>query len=385
MSFELSQEDRLAVDGFRKFIGREIAPAAARYADTVIPKPAAHELLTAMTQFGVGGGWVPEEAGGLGIGYVTSGLLYEELARTSPDLAGLAYVHEGAAMKLHRGGSGALKERYLPGLVSGRLIGCSAVTEPGGGSGVRQMKTRAVRQGDGFLVNGEKTFISNATIADVIMLTAKTGPDEFSMFLVDPREHKIETREIPKLGLKSWSMGQIHFADTWVGQEYLIGTQGGGLRETMRGFERARIFISLLALGIGQASLDAAVGYAREREQFGRPIGALQLMQQLVAEMATDLHASRLLIYRGLALLDRGERCNLEAAMAKAYATEAAVRIASRAIQIHGAYGLTTEFPLERHFRNARMLTIPDGTTQINQLIIGRELLGLDAFSPGAA
>jgi alkylation response protein AidB-like acyl-CoA dehydrogenase len=127
------------------------------------------------------------------------------------------------------------------------------------------------------------------------------------------------------------------------------------------------------------------VGYACEREQFGRPIGALQLVQQLVAEMATDLHASRLLIYRGLALLDRGERCNLEAAMAKAYATEAAVRIASRAIQIHGAYGLTTEFPLERHFRNARMLTIPDGTTQINQLIIGRELLGLDAFSPGAA
>jgi alkylation response protein AidB-like acyl-CoA dehydrogenase len=385
MSFDLSQEDRLAVDGFRKFIGREIAPAAARYADMVIPKPAAHELLTAMTQFGVGGGWVPEEAGGLGIGYVTSGLLYEELARTSPDLAGLAYVHEGAAMKLHRGGSSALKERYLHGLVSGRLIGCSAVTEPGGGSGVRHMKTRAVRQGDGFLVNGEKTFISNATIADVIMLTAKTGPDEFSMFLVDPREHKIETREIPKLGLKSWSMGQIHFADTWIGQEYLIGTQGGGLRETMRGFERARIFISLLALGIGQASLDAAVGYAREREQFGRPIGALQLVQQLVAEMATDLHASRLLIYRGLALLDRGERCNLEAAMAKAYATEAAVRIASRAIQIHGAYGLTTEFPLERHFRNARMLTIPDGTTQINQLIIGRELLGLDAFSPGAA
>jgi len=378
--FEPSAEERLAVDGLRRFVERELAPVAARHRDSVFPKQTAHALLSALCEHGVGSGWVPEADGGLGIGYLASGLLYEELSRVSPDSAGMAYVHEGAAMKLYRGGSPALQRRYLPGLVSGKLIGCSAVTEPGGGSGVRAMKTRAVRDGGGYRVNGEKTFISNAPIADVIMLTATTGPQEFTMFLVDPREHRIETREIAKLGLKSWSLGQIHFTDTWISDEYVIGGVGAGLRETMKGFERARIFIALLALGIAQAALDASVCYAQEREQFGRPIGAHQLVQQLVADMATELHAARLLVYRGLALLDEGRQCNLEAAMAKVFATEAAVRIASKAIQIHGAYGLTSEYPLERHFRDARMLTVPDGTTQINQLVIGRELLGLDAF-----
>lgn len=380
MNFEPSPDQRLAVDHFRRFVERTIAPAVAGGDDAVLGKAQAHELLSALCEYGVGSGWVPEAAGGLGIGYVSSGLLYEELSRVSPDLAGLAYVHEGAAMKLLRGGSPALQARYLPGLLSGRLIGCSAVTEPGGGSGVRAMRTRAVPDGNGYRVTGEKTFISNAPIADVIMLTAKTAADEFSMFLVDPREHPIETREIAKLGLTRWSLGQIHFADTWIAREYVIGAVGAGLRETMRGFERARVFIASLALGIAQAALDASVRYAKEREQFGRPIGAHQLVQELVADMATELDAARLLVYRGLALLEQGVRCNREAAMAKTYATEAAVRIASKAIQIHGAYGLTREFPLERHFRDARMLTVPDGTTQINQLIIGRELLGLDAF-----
>jgi len=361
-------------------VEREIAPIAARHRDEVFPKQTAHEMLGRLSEHGIGGGWVPEGGGGLGLGFVSSGLLYEELSRVSPDAAGLAYVHEGAAMKLYRGGSPALQRRYLPGLVCGKLIGCSAVTEPGGGSNVRNMKTRAQRSGNGFVVNGEKTFISNAPIADLIMLTARTGEQAYSVFLVDPREHRIETREIAKLGLNSWSLGQVFFNDTWIADEYLIGSPGEGLRETMKGFERARIFVAILALGIAQAALDESLRYAREREQFGRPIGAHQLVQAMLADMATELHAARLLVYRGLALLDKGQRCNLEAAMAKIYATEAAVRIASKAIQVHGAYGLTTEFPLERYFRNARMLTMPDGTTQINQLVIGRELLGINAF-----
>lgn len=380
LNFEPPAEDRLAVDGLRRFLEREIAPRLAKHGDGVFPKPMAHELLGALCGYGIGSGWVPQDGGGLGIRYVTSGLLYEELARVSADCAGLAYVHEGAAMKLFRGGSKALQERYLPGLVSGALIGCSAVTEPGGGSNVRAMRTRATRDEGGWRVSGEKTFISNAPIADVIMLTALTGEQEFTMFLVDPREHRIETREISKLGLTGWSLGQIHFADTFIADSHVIGQPGGGLRETMRGFERARVFIAVLALGIAQAALDASVRYAKERTQFGRPIAAHQLVQELIADMATELHAARLLVYRGLALLDAGRRSNLEAAMAKAYATEAALRITNKAIQVHGAYGLTREFPLERHMRDARMLTVPDGTTQINQLVIGRELLGVEAF-----
>lgn len=385
MNFEpLTSEQQLAVDAFRRFAERDIAPVVAKMDESPFPKAQAHELLGALCEYGVGNGWVPEADGGLGIGYVASGLLYEELARVSADLAGLAYVHEGAAMKINRCGTPALKERYLPGLLSGKLIGCSAVTEPGGGSDVRAMRTRAVRDGKGYRINGEKAFISNAPIADVIMLTARTGEDEYSMFLVDPREHGIETREISKLGLTRWSLGQVSFADTWVGEEYLVGGAGAGLRETMRGFERARIFIAILSLGIARAALDSSMQYAKERRQFGRPIGEHQLVQAMISEMATELDASRLLVYRSIALLERGQRCNLEAGMAKVYATEAAVRIASKAIQVHGAYGLTREFPLERHFRNARMLTVPDGTTQINQLVIGRELLGLDAFGMAA-
>jgi len=381
MNFEpLSFEQQMAVDAFGRFVARDIAPAVAKAGESPFPKPQAHDLLAALCEYGVGNGWVAEADGGQGIGYVASALLYEELARVSPDLAGLAYVHEGCAMKLNRGGSDALKKRYLAGLLSGRLIGCSAVTEPGCGSDVRAMRTRAVRDGKGFRVNGEKTFISNAPIADVIMLTAKTGPDEYSMFLLDPREHEIGTHEISKLGLTRWPLGQVVLSDTWISDDYLIGQQGGGLRETMRGFERARIFIALLALGTARAALDASIRYAKERHSFGRPIGAHQMVQSMIAQMATELDASRLLVHRSIALLERGVRCNLEACMAKVYATEAAVRITSRAIQVHGAYGLTTEFPLERHFRNARMLTVPDGTTEINQLIVGRELLGLDAF-----
>ncbi len=383
MNFEPTPEQALAVDAFRRYLERDFAAIAARYRDTVFPKPVAHEILRTLGEFGVGNGWVPEEGGGLGIGYVSSGLLYEQLARVSPDAAGLSYVHEGAAMKIFRGGSPSIKERYLPGLLSGDLIGCSAVTEPGGGSGVRAMRTRAVADGDGYRINGEKTFISNAPIADVIMLTAVTAPQEFTMFLVDPREHSIETREISKLGLNGWSLGEVVLKDTWVSKEFVIAGVGAGLRETMRGFERARVFISILSLGIAQAALDATVRYAKERMQFDKPIGAHQLVQELVADMATELHAARLLVYRALDLIDRGVRCNLEAAMAKAFATEAAVRITSKAIQVHGAYGLTREFPLEKHFRDARMLTVPDGTTQINQLVIGRELLELEAFGSG--
>ncbi|MBK8323020.1 MAG: acyl-CoA/acyl-ACP dehydrogenase [Betaproteobacteria bacterium] len=383
MNFDPTDEQKLAVDAFRRFLERDIAPVVERHRDAVFPKPVAHELLAALADYGVGNGWVPDAGGGLGIGYISSGLLYEELARVSADLAGLAYVHEGAAMKIFRGGSEAIKARYLPGLLSGQAIGCSAVTEPGGGSGVRGMRTRAVAEGDGFRISGEKTFISNAPIADVIMLTALTGPQEFTMFLIDPREHRIETREISKLGLTSWSLGSVVFSDTLVSRDYVIGGVGAGLRETMRGFERARLFISILALGIGQAALEASIRYAKDRLQFDRPIGGHQLVQELVADMATELHAARLLTYRGLDLVERGVRCNLEAAMAKAFATEAVTRIASRAVQVHGAYGLTREFPLERHFRDARMLTVPDGTTQINQLVIGRELLGLDAFGAG--
>lgn len=380
MDFSLTEDQRLLLGEWRKAIDRDIAPVTRQYTENFIPKDVARGLLKKTGEFGVGNGWVGEEGGGLGLDFLTSGLLYEELSRTSPDLAGLAFVAEGAALKLFRTGSEALKARYLPALLSGDLIGCSAISEPGIGSSVREMRTRAVRDGKNYRISGEKLWISNASIADLTILVAKTGEEEFTMFLVDREKHGFKTAEISKLGLNGWSLGQITLEDVIVPEENILGGLGGGLRETMKGFDRSRCFISTLALGIAQASLDESLRYVKERHSFGKPIGGHQLVQELLAEMVSDIDASRLLLYRALWMLSSGERCTQEAAVAKSFVTEAAQRVTSKAIQIHGAFGISKEFPLERHFRNARMLTLPDGTTQINHLIIGRSLTGIEAF-----
>lgn len=380
MQFWPDEAQAEAVEAWRRFVAREIEPRIAPHRESLIPKALAHELLGLTGPYGVGTGWVAEEDGGLGLDFVSSGLLYEELSRTSPDLAGLAFVNEGAALKLARTGSAALKERYLARLLAGELIGCSAISEPGSGSDVRSMRARGVRDGEMFRLSGEKSWISNASITDLVVVMVRTGDNEFSMFLLDREEHGFETRGIEKLGLNGWSLGQIFLDGVVVPASNMLGAPGEGLRETMKGFERSRCFISLLALGIAQSALDAAIAYAKERTQFGRPIAGHQLVQDRIAAMATDLDAARLMVWRGLALMDRGGRHNLEAAMAKSFATEKALEIASAAIDVHGAAGIAREVGIERHLRNARMLTIPDGTTDINHLIIGRELTGIAAF-----
>ncbi len=380
MDFTLSEEQRLAIDGWRKHLLRDVKPLTEACLEGPFPKELAQRLLRLTVPYGVGCGWVPEQDGGAGLDFLTSGLLFEELSRISPDLAGVAWVTEGAALKIQSAGLPALKERYLPRLMSGDLIGCSATSEPEAGSNVREIRTRARRDGKNYRISGEKLWTSNATIADFALIVARTEDDQYTMFLVDRNEHGYEARDIPKLGLNGWSMGQLLLDDVVVPKSNIIGGLGGGLRETMKGFERSRCFVSTLALGISQAALDASVAYAQQRKQFGKAIAGHQLIQGLLAEMVTDLEAARLLVYRALWLLAAGTRCELEAAVAKSFATEAATRITSKAIQVHGAFGITREFPLERYFRNARLLTIPDGTTQINQLIIGRKLTGVDAF-----
>ena len=381
MDFALTEDQRLLLGEWRKAIDRDLAPVAKQYTESFIPKDMARALLKKAGEFGVGNGWVAEESGGLGLDFFTSGLLYEELSRTSPDLAGLAFVTEGAMLKLSRTGSDDLKARYLPGLLSGDLVGCSAISEPGMGSSVREMRTRAVRDGRNYRITGEKLWISNASIADLTIVVTKTADSEFTMFLVDREEHGFKTAEISKLGLNGWSLGQISFEDILVPEANILGGLGGGLRETMKGFERSRCFISTLALGIAQAAFDDSLRYVKERHAFGKAIAGHQLVQGILAEMVIDIEASRLLLYRALWMLSSGQRCELEAAVAKSFVTEASQRVTSKAIQLHGAFGISKEFPIERYYRNARMLTIPDGTTQINQLIIGRNLTGLDAFS----
>ncbi|PLC50717.1 acyl-CoA dehydrogenase [Pollutimonas subterranea] len=380
MNFELSEEHRLAVESWGKFVKKEIFPLAKEYQGEAFPPDVAHELMALMAPYGVGNGWIPVEGGGMGYDYFTSGLFFEELAKFSPDAAGLAWVAEGAALKIYNNASDKIKQKYLPDLVSGKLIGCSAISEPGAGSSVREIRTKAIKDGNSYRVSGTKMWTSNASVADVFLILAKTDERQFSLFLLDRKEHKIDVREIKKLGLNGWSMGEVHLDDVRVSADNLVGPLGSGLRETMKGFDRSRCFVSTLALGIAQSALDDALKYAADREQFGKPIAGHQLIQSLLADMATDLAASKLLVYRALTGLGISPDCSLHASIAKSFSTEAALRISSHAIQIHGAFGLTTEFPVERHFRNSRMLTIPDGTTQINKLIIGKALTGIDAF-----
>lgn len=381
MDFELREEQRIALDGWRRVVEHQVAPLAGGFRDRAFTTDVAHELMRVMVEYGVGSGWVPEDGGGLGLDFLTSGLLFEELAKVSPDAAGLAWVAEGAALKVWANACDVIKARYLGGMMRGDIIGCSAISEPGIGSSVREMRTRAVRDGKYWRIRGEKMWTSNATVADVVLVLARTGENEFSMFLVDREEHGFQAKEIEKLGLNGWPLSQVNFDDVVVPEENMLGGPGSGLRETMKGFDRSRCFVSTLALGIADAALTDAVAYAGQRVQFGKPIGGHQLIQGLLAEMVSELEASRLLVYRALWVMSQGQRCEMEAAIAKSFTTEAAQRITSKAIQIHGAFGITREFSVERHFRNARMLTIPDGTTQINQLIIGRKLTGLDAFA----
>lgn len=381
MDFNLTEEQTIALDGWNKFVTKKIPSLISGKTDKPFSRDIAHQLIKQMNPYGIGSGWIPDNLGGIGMDFLTSGLMFEQLSRTSPDVAGLAWVAEGAALKIAMNGSDAVKERYLPKILEGEIIGCSAISEPGIGSSVREMRTKAKKDGKYFRISGEKMWTSNASVADFVIVVALTDDQEFSMFLLDKEEHNFQVQDIEKLGLNGWSMGQIFFDDIVVPEENLLGNLGSGLRETMKGFDRSRCFVSTLALGISYTALQQSIEYAKERKQFGKPIAGHQLVQELLAEMATDFSAAQLLVYKALSIMAAGNRCELEASIAKSFATEAAVRITSKAIQIHGAFGLTKEYPIERHFRNARMLTIPDGTTQINQLIIGRKLTGLDAFS----
>jgi alkylation response protein AidB-like acyl-CoA dehydrogenase len=381
MNFDKTEEQSAALDQWRRFLQREVEPKIRAFkGDGPIPKPLAHELLQAMIPYGVGSGWVPEEGGGTGLDFLTSGLLFEELSRISPDMHGIIQTTEGVAHKLYHVGSPEMKERYLSRLLTGELIACSAISEPGAGSDVRSLRASAERVGDHYVLKGEKLWTSNVAIADIALVVVRTGEKELSLLLLDRKEHKFETREVEKLGLTGWSLGQIFLDGVKVPATNMIGLPGQGMSLSMGGFERARCFISLMGLGIAATALDSAIEYSKTRKQFGKPIGEYQLVQDLIAESATLLDASRLLVYRCLSHLNSPGQHNLEASMAKSFATESVLRITSNAIQVYGAMGLTKEAGMERHFRNARMLTIPDGTTQINRLVIGRELIGMNAI-----
>ena len=387
MDFELTAEQKMLQQNARNFLKKEIAILANEYERKyrTLPKEVMKNLLKKLIPFGYVSGIVPEDGGGVGLDFISYGLLLEELAKV---YASLAMCEIGQSIvtcySMYKIGSEHLKAKYLPRMVSGELIGAHALTEPDVGSGVRDITTTAVLKGDHYVINGTKTWCTCGDIADIVFVTAVRelgdGQRDHSTFVVDKEYSNFSAHPYNKLGTRGAGSAEIYFKDCRVPKENILGNPGGGLDAALEFIGLGRLANATVALGIGEAALEKSVDYARMRKQFGRPIGKFQLIQELIVKMATEVECSRLLAYKGWTQLDKGEYSALSFSMAKLYCTEMAIRIASNAIEVHGAYGLSDEYPVERYFRDARCLTFPDATSEIQKLIIGREILGLQAF-----
>ncbi len=379
-----TEEQQGAVDGLRRFLNAEIDPLFNKtYRDKFVPREVMAGVMRQLAQFGLVSGIAGEANGGMGLDWLTALMLFEEVATVSSDLSVPVLINSFGVVLLEKIAPAHLRERYLPGLLSGDSFVSMGISEPDVGSNVLEIKTRARRDGDYYIINGEKTWISNGEYSDFLICTCRTGDDPrrgLTHFLLDRKEHPYEVRGIHKIGLNSQSTAQIFLDDVRVPASNMIGNEGEGLKNTLTLFERSRVFVAAQGLGIARRALEEAVKYAKERRQHGKPIAGHQLIAAMLAEMATKVDAARLLTYRAASMIEAGVPAEMEAAMAKYFACEAAVKIARQAVQIHGGNGVTTEFLVEKLAREAIIVPIPEGTTQMQQLIIGRALTGVGAF-----
>ncbi|MBC9226616.1 acyl-CoA dehydrogenase [Aeromicrobium sp. 636] len=383
MDLTLTEDQRGFRALAREFLDREVVPHRAEWdrvesVDTaIIPK---------LGDIGFMGLTIPEEYGGIGGDYVTYVLAMEELGRADSAIRGIVSVSTGLFGKsVLQFGSEEQKQRWLPGIASGRLLGCFGLTEPDNGSDAGNLRTRAVRDGDEWVIDGSKIFITNGTWADVALVFARTGgpgPKGVSAFLVPTDTPGFEATEVKgKLGLRGQATAALSFSGMRVPSDALLGEEGQGFRIAMTSLDKGRVGIAASCVGIIQGCLEASVEYSTAREQFGRPIASYQLVQDMIAEMSVDADAARLLTWRAADLIDRGERFSVEASKAKLYASEQAVKAANLAIQVFGGYGYVDEYPVAKYMRDARVMTLYEGTSQIQKLIIGRSETGISAFS----
>lgn len=384
MNLDLTEEERGIQEAARKFAEAEVAP---RSRDCDREERFPQELVPTLARLGFLAPTLPERYGGAAMSDLSYLLLVEEIGRVDSSIRSLVTVHAGlVASSLLKWGTEAQRDRWLPQLARGERLGAFALSEPGAGSDAASLKTQAVPDGKGWRLKGEKTWISNGGVAGLYLVFAKTDPSRGSKgitcFLVERPSPGFTVREIKgKLGLRASSTAQLFFDETPVGPETVLGSPGEGLKVALSALDGGRVSVAAGCVGICQGALDASVRYARERRQFDRPIGSFQLVQDMIAQMAVDTDAGRLLTWRAGMLKSKGERFTREASMAKLYASEAAVRVASQAVQIHGAYGYVDEYPVGRYFRDAKVTTIYEGTSQIHKLILGGIALGLKAFS----
>ncbi|MCC6195614.1 MAG: acyl-CoA/acyl-ACP dehydrogenase [Burkholderiales bacterium] len=381
--FELTPEQQAAVESFRRFAGKRLRPAGDLYEKAGRPpaREATIALFREIEPFGVLGALVADDDGGSGIGMVTLALLVEEIARNWLGFAFTVSIQAAGAGLVSALGTPEQKARLLPGILRGDVIPCMGISEPEVGSNVAEVKTRAVEDGHTFVVSGQKLWISNGDIADFVIAVARTGEGELSYVIVEREAHGFTTRPIAKMALHSTYTSEVYIDGARVPKANLLGERGKALKQTVKLFERPRTLLCMCAVGVAQDALEQAVEYAKQRKQHGKPIAGHQTIQNYLAEMVTGIHAARLLGLRAALMIDRDQRCDMEAAMAKYFGPEMAVRATSAALQIHGGFGVTEEYRVSRLFREARIIPIPDGTTEIQKLIIGRALTGVNAFN----
>jgi alkylation response protein AidB-like acyl-CoA dehydrogenase len=376
--FYLTDEQRMIRDLARTVARERIAPHAARYDET---ETYPEESIRAIVESGLFAIWVPEEYGGTAMGALALALACEEIAYACA-ATGTQYLDQAlGGLPILLFGDEAQKKTYLPGLASGELLSAFSLSEPGAGSDAAGLKTTAVRRGDHYLLNGSKQWCTNGDHADVVTVFATVDASKrargVTAFLVDKGTPGFEVgKKEKKLGIRASPTVALHFSDCAIPAARRLGAEGEGFRIAMATLDVTRPATGSLAVGIAQAALDAAVGYAKERQQFGQPIAAFQGIQFMLADMAMHTHAARLMIHHAARQVDAGIRGNTyEASMAKCWAGDAAMKVATDAVQVFGGYGYTREFPVERFMRDAKIMQIYEGTSQIQRLIIAKELL----------
>ena len=383
VDFELSDEQLLIKQTARAFCDAEIAPHAAEWDRT---ETIDRGIVAKLAELGFLAAALPEEHGGMGLDLVSYTLVVEEIGRADSNVRGIVSVSNGLYGKtVAKWGSEEQRARLLPGLADGSELGCYALTEPGAGSDPGGLETRAERDGGDWLLSGQKIFItlgSWAAHALVFARTGEAGPRGITCFVVPTDAPGFEARPIKgKLGLRAQDTAELFLDGVRVPDENIIGELGGGFKVAMSALDHGRISLGAGCVGIAQGCLDASVSYTKERKQFGRPVASFQLVQELLADIAVETEAARLLVWRAAATADRGERHTVEASYAKYFASEVAVRAANAAVQAHGGYGYVDEYPVGKYLRDARVTTLYEGTSQIQKLLIGRALTGENAFT----
>ena len=381
MTTRTSEEARSQIVNLvREFVAREVEPVADRY-DNEDVYPA--ELVETMAEMGLFGITIPEEYGGLGLDYTTFAMIFEELSKGWMSISGVIGTHHLMAYIIASFGTEEQKRRFLPGMATGAIKGGTAITEPEAGSDVQNIQTSAVKDGEEYVLNGTKMFITNAENGNAFAVLAKTDPDSdpphrgIGCFIVEKSATGFSVgQHLDKLGYRGIDTCELVFRDCRIPIENLVGGQEGqGFRQVMSGLETGRINIAARAVGVATAAFEAAMDYAQRRHAFGVPIVKHQAIQMKLADMATKIQAARLLTYDAAAKKDAGERVDLDAGMAKLFASEVCGEVTLEAMRIHGGYGYVKDYPVERYYRDAPLMIIGEGTNEIQKLVIARRLL----------